>query len=243
MMRKYKRWQVKGTYCLLGLLSLTGCKSASITLPPAPLAPASEAITDWPYPHRNIYICPLPPAPSQPIYLDYNLPGEVNGKEAPSQPLTYFSTPARLSAKMCKLGINIFFEGDDIHLLVPDDLLFESHSANITWRNQPPLELIADFLKQYPQMPLIIQAHTDHVSYPPQQKQLSELQANVVQNYLINEGVRNNFVSVAGYGSTQPIASEHTQPGNAANRRVEIIIKFIPELTEPSFNKEGIPNN
>jgi outer membrane protein OmpA-like peptidoglycan-associated protein len=53
-----------------------------------------------------------------------------------------------------------------------------------------------------------------------------------VADYLAGHGVTRARIGVRGYGESQPIASNDTDPGRAENRRVEI--KVVP-VTQPGY--------
>ena len=66
--------------------------------------------------------------------------------------------------------------------------------------------------------------HTDSQGKETYNQWLSESRANSVVNYLVTQGVAVNRVSAKGMGETQPIASNQTSVGRAANRRIEFIV-------------------
>jgi chemotaxis protein MotB len=51
-----------------------------------------------------------------------------------------------------------------------------------------------------------------------------------VVQHLIKNGVAATNLSAAGYGDTQPVASNDTKEGRAQNRRIEIVLQ--PNLDE-----------
>jgi flagellar motor protein MotB len=84
---------------------------------------------------------------------------------------------------------------------------------------------------------VIIQGHTDNLPIKSNtgkryidNMELSVLRARAVSQILIENGVSSERISVAGYGDTQPIATNDTDEGRAKNRRVEV--KLIPENKE-----------
>jgi chemotaxis protein MotB len=72
--------------------------------------------------------------------------------------------------------------------------------------------------------PLQAQLHR----FPLGNLQLSSQRALVVANFLREAGIPAESMSIAGYGSWQPLASNQTAEGRALNRRVELTLK-VPE--------------
>lgn len=58
--------------------------------------------------------------------------------------------------------------------------------------------------------------------------ELSTLRALSVSNYLINNGIAQDFITVHGEGELNPVSSNATLEGMAENRRVEIYISLTP---------------
>ena len=64
--------------------------------------------------------------------------------------------------------------------------------------------------------------HTDSVGTDAYNQTLSERRAASVKDYLVGQGVDGSRLSTAGYGESNPIASNDTADGRALNRRVEL---------------------
>ena len=74
---------------------------------------------------------------------------------------------------------------------------------------------------------IVISGHTDITGTAESNRVLSTDRANSVLNYLLlgKNGKLNMYSSyfcAAGYGATRPVASNETEEGKAANRRIEI---------------------
>ena len=70
-----------------------------------------------------------------------------------------------------------------------------------------------------------IRGYTDSVGKPEYNQKLSERRANAVKDYLEAHGVAAGVLSAQGFGEENPIASNATKEGRAANRRVTV--RFI----------------
>ena len=64
--------------------------------------------------------------------------------------------------------------------------------------------------------------HTDSIGSKAYNQRLSEQRASAAANYLISKGIPQGVMRVKGMGETQPIASNKTKAGRAANRRVDV---------------------
>ena len=112
------------------------------------------------------------------------------------------------------------------YLLVnlPDDLLFATGSAAVQPSLQGEVRSIAANLVSYPASTIQVIGHTDNVGAAAYNADLSVRRAVSVRDILVGAGVPARRISAYGQGETQPVASNLTSAGRAANRRVEIII-------------------
>jgi len=104
------------------------------------------------------------------------------------------------------------------------NITFGKNSNVITSEFMPKIEELATFLKENPGYKVEIQGYTDNTGSESYNKKLSERRAKAVYEALINLGVSQDRLSYKGYGSENPIASNDTQEGRIANRRV--VAKF-----------------
>ncbi len=124
----------------------------------------------------------------------------------------------------------IIKEQEEIRFKLPAELIFALGSVEPTTRGLPKLADIADIIvTYYPAASVKIEGHTDNVPLTPysafkSNRELSQIRAQSVADYLIKRGVKKNRITPKGFGDTQPIADNSTRQGRAANRRVEIII-------------------
>ena len=79
--------------------------------------------------------------------------------------------------------------------------------------------------KEYPQANFSLEGHTDSDGSKSMNQALSERRANAVRDYLIANGISADRLSAAGFGESNPIASNSTGAGKKENRRVEVKLK------------------
>ncbi len=101
-------------------------------------------------------------------------------------------------------------------------LNFETDKADIQDKYFPILENVLKILKGEPALKIEVQGHTDNRGSAKYNQKLSERRAVAVMEYLVKHGVSKDRISAVGYGVTQPTASNYTEQGRQANRRVEI---------------------
>ncbi len=104
---------------------------------------------------------------------------------------------------------NIFFDTDK-YILKPE--------------SNAELNKLVSFLKSNPTISIEISGHTDTQGGKEHNEELSLNRAKAVYNYLIENGIESERLSYAGYGYTQPIATNETAKGRALNRRTEFKI-------------------
>lgn len=131
-------------------------------------------------------------------------------------------------------GIEVERKGDNIALNMPSDITFPVNSASVQPGFQPTLNSVASTLIEYPKTSVDIIGHASADGPEDYNQQLSEQRASAVQSYLVTQGMRAVRVQSYGFGETQPIASNDTEAGRAANRRVEILLTPIVE-DEPAL--------
>lgn len=70
-----------------------------------------------------------------------------------------------------------------------------------------------------------INGHTDNIGKEADNQKLSEKRAEAIVDYLVSKGIEKRRLSAAGFGSTQPIASNETEEGRKKNRRATFLIR------------------
>ena len=120
-------------------------------------------------------------------------------------------------------GVQVARTDDNrLKLNVPSDVSFDTGRADIKPQMRPVLDEVSRNLD--PAVRLTIVGHTDSTGSDAINDPLSRERAMAVRDYLSSRGVAASRVTVAGRGSREPVASNDTDSGRAANRRVEIFL-------------------
>ena len=135
----------------------------------------------------------------------------------------------KLREQTAGTGVDVIRDGDNLLLRMPSGITFAYNKADVQPQFQPTLNEVASVLAQYPKTYIDVLGHTDSDGSDAYNQTLSERRAQSVADYLVGKGVQSARLATRGYGESQPIASNATEEGKAANRRVEIKIAPVTE--------------
>jgi outer membrane protein OmpA-like peptidoglycan-associated protein len=121
-------------------------------------------------------------------------------------------------------GVTVTRKGEDIILNMPGNVTFRTGSADLNAQFFKVLDGVALVTKKYDKTIIEIAGHTDNVGDANFNKQLSQRRAGAVAQYLMSKGVSEQRIMTAGGGEEHPVASNSTEQGRAANRRVEVTL-------------------
>ncbi|HEX7375266.1 MAG TPA: OmpA family protein [Steroidobacteraceae bacterium] len=131
---------------------------------------------------------------------------------------------AQLREQLRGTPVVVVRRGDNVTLDMPGAVSFASGSAGLDPRFQPVLDKVAATLRQYEKTVIEVAGHTDSVGSDAANQQLSEQRANSVAAYFAGRGVKQVRMVTIGAGKAYPVASNDTESGRAANRRIEVTI-------------------
>jgi outer membrane protein OmpA-like peptidoglycan-associated protein len=120
--------------------------------------------------------------------------------------------------------VQVAREGDNIRLIMPGNITFETDSYNLRPDFYPVLNSVSTVLAKYADTAIRVSGHTDNTGSRQYNQTLSEKRAGSVAEYLTAQGVARQRMVVQGLAFDQPIADNATATGRAQNRRVEIYI-------------------
>jgi outer membrane protein OmpA-like peptidoglycan-associated protein len=136
---------------------------------------------------------------------------------------------SELRALMRDSGVTVTRKGEDIILNMPGNVTFRTGSADLNAQFFKVLDGVAQVAKKYDKTIIEIAGHTDNVGGADFNKQLSQRRASAVAQYLMSKGVGEPRIMTAAGGEEHPIASNSTEQGRAANRRVEVTLAPLRE--------------
>ena len=116
--------------------------------------------------------------------------------------------------------------GAAILVNLPNGVTFDTDSTLIKPAFRDTLDRVAQSMMQYPDSLIDVYGHTDSTGSDSYNQTLSENRARAVADYLSSRGVSSQRLRSQGYGESRPVASNNSEDGRSANRRVEI--KIVP---------------
>jgi outer membrane protein OmpA-like peptidoglycan-associated protein len=104
------------------------------------------------------------------------------------------------------------------------DVLFDTGQYTLKPGAREKLAKVSGIILAHPGLKIDVEGHTDSIGGDDYNMKLSENRANAVRSYLVEQGVRSDFVSARGFGKTIPVADNSTPAGRQMNRRVELVV-------------------
>jgi chemotaxis protein MotB len=131
--------------------------------------------------------------------------------------------------------INIKVDKGVVYIDISDKMLFQSGSYNITARASEVLGKVATVLKNQKNIEFMVEGHTDNVPFRRgdliDNWDLSVKRATAVVRILQDKYELNpSMMTAAGRSEYQPLGTNDTPDGRAANRRTRIVI--LPQLDQ-----------
>lgn len=137
----------------------------------------------------------------------------------------------KLRQQTAGTGVDVIRDGDNLILDLPSDVTFPVNSYQVQPQFQSTLTQLAGTLRQYEKTYIDVLGHTDSTGTDAYNQTLSEQRAQAVANVLVGQGVQQARLATRGYGESQPKASNTTEEGRQANRRVEIRLVPVTDTT------------
>lgn len=134
---------------------------------------------------------------------------------------------AKMREKLQGSGVQVRREGNDLILIMPGNITFDTAKYSIRSPFYPVLDSVVEVLKEFKKTSILVSGHTDSVGAAEYNQTLSEQRADSVKDYLVQSGVPSGRVKSVGYGKRYPVASNDTPAGREQNRRVELKLEPI----------------
>ncbi len=113
---------------------------------------------------------------------------------------------------------------DNQPTVIMKNILFEKASAKLQKEAYADLDRLYEFLKENPNVKIIIIGHTNNIGKRQTLIKLSLARAQNVKNYLVKKGIAQKRIQIKGLGPDKPLAPNNTPEGRKLNQCVEIQI-------------------
>ncbi|OON70819.1 OmpA family protein [Hymenobacter sp. CRA2] len=105
-----------------------------------------------------------------------------------------------------------------------NNIFFAQSKYYLRENSYPELQRLVAILKNYPQVEIQLQGHTDNQGDPALNLKLSNDRVTEVKKYLVAKGIASSRITTQGFGDTKPIAPNDQEETRKLNRRVEFVI-------------------
>ena len=151
-----------------------------------------------------------------PSNKDYALEVQKDGYLYHSENFSLKENPDAAEPRYLNIGMSPVKQGESVVLR---NIFFESGKFDLKPESEVELKNLHVFLSNNPSLRIEIAGHTDNVGEEADNLLLSKNRAEAVYTYLIINGIAKERSTFKGYGESQPVASNDTPEGRAANRR------------------------
>jgi len=135
----------------------------------------------------------------------------------------------KLRERLQNSGVSVQRVGDDIVLVMPGNITFETNRSDLRPQFYEVLNSVGLVLTEYDKTIVEVSGHTDSSGAEDYNQALSARRAEAVAGYLNGQGIaRERFLALA-FGETRPVAPNNTDAGRQQNRRVELTLVPLVE--------------
>src|SRR5499427_8199234 len=113
---------------------------------------------------------------------------------------------------------------DELFLKEVQDAYFDLDKADIRSDARSALGKTADFLRNYPQIKVVIEGHCDERGSTEYNLALGDRRAAAVKQYLVSLGIAADRMSTVSYGKEKPFCMESTEDCWQKNRRGHFVM-------------------
>lgn len=125
-------------------------------------------------------------------------------------------------------GVSVSQGREGVTLRIDNSLLFASGQAVLTSQGRGVVESLIEVLTRFDGQ-ISVEGHTDSIPIStarfPSNWELSSARAIAVVRHLERQGFNVSRMRAVGYADTQPMETNATSEGRAANRRVELLLR------------------
>lgn len=134
--------------------------------------------------------------------------------------------------------------GSEYEALQQDIIILFAHDrSEITPKYRGEINQMATFMKQNPDLKLLLEGHASKVGTEEYNLALSKRRAEAARRALMKAGVEGNHLEIIGYGESKPLLMGEDEQAAAANRRVVGALTSMKEEARMRWNVYSVENS
>ncbi len=98
---------------------------------------------------------------------------------------------------------------------------FDQGNSKVMEESFPELDRLVAMLKEYPNMEIQLEGHTDFRGSARANERLSERRVESIKSYLLSENISSKRIKTKAFGGSRPLSKENTEEAKLMNRRVQ----------------------
>lgn len=121
-------------------------------------------------------------------------------------------------------GAEVTQAGEGIVVKFDSGILFDFNKSDLKASARENIKNLVATLNKEQGTDILVIGHTDNVGSLDANQKVSENRANAVRAFAVSQGLSSSRIRTEGRNFSEPLESNDTEAGRAANRRVEIVI-------------------
>ncbi|UIR58036.1 OmpA family protein [Sphingobacterium sp. SRCM116780] len=121
-------------------------------------------------------------------------------------------------------GAEVTKAGEGIVVKFDSGILFDFNKSDLKSSARDNIKNLVTTLNKEQGTEILVIGHTDNVGSLDANQKVSENRAAAVRAYAVSQGLSASRIRTEGRNYSEPLESNDTESGRAANRRVEIVI-------------------
>ena len=109
-------------------------------------------------------------------------------------------------------------------------IYFRTESSDLDMESEPRIQKLAEFVKQFPEIKLLIEGYADKRGTSIFNRQLGTKRAQAVRAALLKSGLDSKRILIHSYGESRASATESDQEGAFFDRRVNITLTLDTQI-------------
>lgn len=134
-------------------------------------------------------------------------------------------------------GAEVTQAGEGIVVKFDSGILFDFNKSDLKASARENIKNLVATLNKEQGTDILVIGHTDNVGSLDANQKVSENRANAVRAFAVSQGLASSRIRTEGRNYSEPLESNDTEAGRAANRRVEIVIVAGSQMKQEAKNQ------